>query len=145
MDAVAPGGLGGTYAGNPVACAAALGALETIERDNLVERARQIEAQVKPRLEALLGPDSPVGDVRGRGAMLALEFVEPGTTEPAPEVAKSVAACCHREGVLTLVCGTFGNVIRLLPPLVISPDLLDEAVSVLEAAISTVRSSSEVA
>lgn len=145
MDAVEPGGLGGTYAGNPVACAAALGALETIERDNLVERAQQIEALVMPRLEALLGHDSPVGDVRGRGAMLAVEFVKPGTTDPAPEVAKSVAAYCHREGVLTLVCGSFGNVIRLLPPLVISTDLLDEAVSVLEAAISTIRASSEVA
>jgi 4-aminobutyrate aminotransferase/(S)-3-amino-2-methylpropionate transaminase len=139
MDAVAPGGLGGTYAGNPVACAAALGALDTIERENLVDRARQIEARVMPRLQALLGQDSPVGDVRGRGAMLALEFVEPGTTRPAPELARAVAAHCHAEGVLTLVCGTFGNVIRLLPPLVIPFDLLDDAVDVLEAAVATVR------
>lgn len=145
MDAVEAGGLGGTYAGNPVACAAALGALQTIERDNLVERAKQIEARVMPRLKALLGNNSPVGDVRGRGAMLALEFVKPGTTEPAPDVAKAVAAYCHREGVLILVCGTFGNVIRLLPPLVISTDLLDEAVSVLEAAVSTIQAASEVA
>ena len=139
MDAVPPGGLGGTYAGNPVACAAALGALEIIEHENLVERAREIEARVKPRLEALMGVGSPVGDVRGRGAMLALEFVEPGSDEPAPEIAKAVAAQCHREGVLTLLCGTFGNVIRLLPPLVIPMDLLDEAIDVLEAAVEAVR------
>lgn len=139
MDAVAPGGLGGTYAGNPIACAAALGAIETIERENLVERAKDIEARVKPRLEALLGGSSPVGDVRGRGAMLAIEFVKPGSKEPAPEVARAVAAHCHNEGVLILVCGTFGNVIRLLPPLVIPMDLLDEAVGVLESAIAAVR------
>lgn len=135
MDAVPPGGLGGTYAGNPVACAAALGALETIEREGLVDRARRIEERVLPRLEALAGPGSVVGDVRGRGAMLAVEFVRPGTTEPAPEIAKAVAAACHAEGVLTLVCGTFGNVIRLLPPLVIPFDLLDEAVGVLDDAV----------
>ena len=92
MDAVAPGGLGGTYAGNPVACAAALGALETIERQNLVQRAREIEARAMPRLRALTGPGSTVGEVRGRGAMLAIELVRPGTKDPAPEVAREVAA-----------------------------------------------------
>jgi 4-aminobutyrate aminotransferase/(S)-3-amino-2-methylpropionate transaminase len=135
MDAVAPGGLGGTYAGNPVACAAALGALETIEREDLVQRARDIEQRVMPRLRALTGPDSTVGEVRGRGAMLAMEFVRPGTTEPAPEVARAVAARCHQEGVLTLICGTYGNVIRLLPPLVIGMELLDDALDVIEAAV----------
>jgi 4-aminobutyrate aminotransferase/(S)-3-amino-2-methylpropionate transaminase len=139
MDSVDPGGLGGTYAGNPVACAAALAALEVIERDGLVERARHIESVVRPRLEALLGDGSPVGEVRGRGAMLAVEFVRPGTTEPAPELAQRVARKCHDEGVLTLVCGTFGNVIRLLPPLVIGDDLLDDALSVLEQAVEGVR------
>ena len=139
MDAVAPGGLGGTYAGNPVACAAALGALETIERENLVQRAREIEERVMPRLRALVGPGSTVGDVRGRGAMLALEFVRPGTTEPAPDTARAVAARCHAEGVLVLVCGTYGNVIRLLPPLVIPMELLDEALDVLEAAVRGAR------
>jgi len=137
MDAVPAGGLGGTYAGNPVACAAALGALETIERDNLVQKARDIEAIVMPRLEALLGNASVVGDVRGRGAMLALEFVRPGTKVPAPETAKAVASRCHAEGVLVLVCGTYGNTIRLLPPLVIGQSLLEEGVSVLEAAVAS--------
>jgi 4-aminobutyrate aminotransferase/(S)-3-amino-2-methylpropionate transaminase len=135
MDAVPAGGLGGTYAGNPVACAAALGALETIEREGLVGRARQIEETVMPRLKALQGPGSVVGDVRGRGAMLAIEFVRPGTKDPAPEVAKAVAARCHSEGVLVLVCGTYGNVIRLLPPLVIDFDLLRDGLDVLEAAV----------
>ena len=135
MDAVPAGGLGGTYAGNPVACAAALGALETIESKDLVGRAQRIEARVLPRLERLLGPDSVVGDVRGRGAMLALELVRPGTTDPAPDAAKAIAARCHAEGVLVLVCGTYGNVIRLLPPLVIDDDLLDDAISVLETAV----------
>lgn len=138
MDAVPAGGLGGTYAGNPVACAAALGALEAIEKEGLVERAREIERRVLPRLRALLGPESVVGDVRGRGAMLALEFVQPGTKEPDPEIAKAVAARCHEQGVLTLVCGTFGNVIRLLPPLVIPWDLLDEGVDVLIDAVRSV-------
>lgn len=138
MDAVAAGGLGGTYAGNPVACAAALGAIEAIESEDLVKRAREIEERILPRLQALVGPDSVVGEARGRGAMLALEFVKPGTTDPAPELARAVVDHCHKAGVLTLLCGTFGNVIRLLPPLVIPMDLLDEAVDVLEEAIRSV-------
>lgn len=137
MDAVAPGGLGGTYAGNPVACAAAKAALEVIERDDLPAKARRIEQLAKPRLEALTGEDSWVGDVRGRGAMLAMEFVRPGTMEPAPEAAKKVAAYANTHGVLTLTCGTYGNVIRLLPPLVIGEDLLGDALDVLEAAVAT--------
>ncbi|WPB90728.1 4-aminobutyrate--2-oxoglutarate transaminase [Streptomyces malaysiensis] len=139
MDAVPAGGLGGTYAGNPVACAAALGALETIEREALVQRARDIEAKVKPRLAALTGEASAVGEVRGRGAMLAIEFVRPGTTAPAPELARAVSAACHAQGVLVLVCGTFGNVIRLLPPLVICDDLLDDALDVICGAIDEVQ------
>ena len=135
MDAIPAGGLGGTYAGNPVACAAALGVLEVIERDGLVQKARDIETVTRPRLERLLGVTSVVGEVRGRGAMLALEFVRPGTKDPAPETARQVAALCHAEGVLVLVCGTYANVIRLLPPVVIDLDLLDEGLGVLEKAI----------
>ncbi|HET6989386.1 MAG TPA: aminotransferase class III-fold pyridoxal phosphate-dependent enzyme, partial [Kribbella sp.] len=139
MDAVNTGGLGGTYAGNPVACAAALAALEVIERDGLVERARHIEEVLRPRLEALMGEGSPVGDVRGRGAMLAMEFVRPGTTRPAPELAKAVTEWCHSQGVVTLMCGTYGNVVRLLPPLVITDDLLHDAITVIERAVQGVR------
>jgi 4-aminobutyrate aminotransferase/(S)-3-amino-2-methylpropionate transaminase len=135
MNAVQPGGLGGTFAGNPVACAAALATLEMIERDDLVQKARDIEATAKPRLERLIRSDSCVGDVRGRGAMLALEFVRPGSSDPAPEIAREVAARCHAMGVLVLVCGTYGNVIRLLPPLVIDEELLNDGLNILEQAI----------
>jgi len=135
MDAVPAGGLGGTYAGNPVSCAAALATLEVIERERLVDRARDIEARALPRLRALAGQDSPVGEARGRGAMLAMEFVRPGSRTPDPEAARAVAAACHRQGVLVLVCGTYGNVVRLLPPLVIEPHLLDDALSVIEEAV----------
>jgi 4-aminobutyrate aminotransferase / (S)-3-amino-2-methylpropionate transaminase / 5-aminovalerate transaminase len=138
MDAVHVGGLGGTYAGNPVACAAALGAIEVIEREDLVGKARKIEDQVLPRLVGLAEASPVVGEARGRGAMLALEFVQPGTKQPNPEAAKAVAAACHAEGVLVLTCGTYGNVIRLLPPLVIESALLDDALSVLERAVREV-------
>ncbi|MCE1179345.1 MAG: 4-aminobutyrate--2-oxoglutarate transaminase [Micrococcales bacterium] len=135
MDAAAPGGLGGTYAGNPVACAAAIASMDYIEANDLIGRAGKIEAQVMPRLEALVGADSIVGEARGRGAMLAIEFVKPGTKEPNPEAAKAVSVACHAEGVLTLTCGTHGNVMRLLPPLVIEDELLDDALTVIERAV----------
>jgi 4-aminobutyrate aminotransferase/(S)-3-amino-2-methylpropionate transaminase len=135
MDAVAPGSIGGTYAGNPVACAAALAAIEIIERDDLVGKARAIEARVLPRLRSLAESVARIGEVRGRGAMLAVEVVVPGSMEPDPAAARAVAAHCHSQGVLVLVCGTFGNVIRLLPPLVIEPALLDDALDVLEQGI----------
>ncbi|EWT00249.1 4-aminobutyrate aminotransferase [Intrasporangium oryzae NRRL B-24470] len=135
MNAVPPGSIGGTYAGNPVACAAALAAIEIIERDDLAGRARDIEHQVLPRLQALAAQTGIIGDVRGRGAMLAMELVKPGTTEPDAAAAKAIAAHCHAEGVITLVCGTFSNVIRLLPPLVIEPELLADALDVIEQAV----------
>ena len=135
MDAPRPGGLGGTYAGNPLACAAALGALETIESEDLVGRAREIEQRVVPRLRELAATVPAIGDVRGRGAMLAIEFVQPGTKEPAPLLASAVAKRCHEQGVLVLTCGTYGNVIRLLPPLVIGFDLLDEGLDVVADAV----------
>jgi 4-aminobutyrate aminotransferase/(S)-3-amino-2-methylpropionate transaminase len=130
-----PSGLGGTYAGNPISCAAALGALETIENEGLVERARAIGEHVLPKLDALKNANPVVGDVRGRGAMVALEFCEPGSTEPDPAFAARVAKYCHSHGVLVLICGTYGNVIRLLPPLVIEFGLLDDALAVLGDAI----------
>jgi 4-aminobutyrate aminotransferase / (S)-3-amino-2-methylpropionate transaminase / 5-aminovalerate transaminase len=138
MDTVDPGGIGGTYAGNPVACAAALAAIDLIERDDLPARARSIEALALARLEALRDRYPSVGDARGRGAMLAIEFVQPGTTVPDPGAAKAVAASANKAGVLTLTCGTFGNVIRLLPPLVITGAQLDDALSVIETAVDAV-------
>jgi 4-aminobutyrate aminotransferase/(S)-3-amino-2-methylpropionate transaminase len=136
MDAVHVGGLGGTYGGNPVACAAALGAIATIEAEGLLERARHIEAVMRPRLEKLAAEHASIGDVRGRGAMLAVELVRPGTTTPDPALTSAVAAACHRAGLVALTCGTFGNVVRLLPPLVIGDALLDEGLGILEQAFA---------
>lgn len=131
MDAVHPGGLGGTYGGNPVACAAALGAIEIMEKDDLNARARAIEELLTGRLRDLAGTFPAIGEVRGRGAMIAIELVEPGTTRPDPAAAARLSRGCHERGVLTLTCGTFGNVLRFLPPLVAPDDLLHEAMDVL--------------
>lgn len=131
MDAPHPGGLGGTYGGNPLACAAALAAIETIEADGLVERARRIETVMKDRLNRLQAGDPRIGDVRGRGAMIAIELVKPGGVEPDPELTRALCAGCHAAGVIVLSCGTFGNVLRFLPPLTISDELLHEALDVL--------------
>lgn len=135
LDAVHPGGLGGTYGGNPVACAAALAAIDTMETQDLAGRARRIEEICVPRLTALAEETGVIGEVRGRGAMLALEFVKPGTKTPDADITKAVAAACLAEGVIILTCGTYGNVVRLLPPLVIGDDLLADALDVLEAAV----------
>jgi 4-aminobutyrate aminotransferase/(S)-3-amino-2-methylpropionate transaminase len=137
MDAVHPGGLGGTYGGNPVACAAALGAIESMEADDLAGRARAIGDVMLPRLRALASEHPQIGDVRGRGAMVAIELVRPGTTEPDAAEAARISAACHAQGVVTLTCGTFGNVLRFLPPLVISDELLSEALDVLADAVSS--------
>ncbi|GGB97711.1 4-aminobutyrate aminotransferase GabT [Cellulomonas carbonis] len=135
MDAVHPGGLGGTYGGNPAACAAALAAIDLYEHADLVGAARRIEARVVPRLRAVAERAPQVAEVRGRGAMLALELVRPGSLEPDAAEAARVARECAQHGVLVLTCGTYGNVLRLLPPLVIGDELLDEALDVLEAVL----------
>jgi 4-aminobutyrate aminotransferase/(S)-3-amino-2-methylpropionate transaminase len=134
MDAAHTGGLGGTYGGNPVACAAALGAIETMQNLDLNSRARALGDLMLPRLKAIQDKHPAVGDVRGRGAMVAVELVEPGTLNPDPKLTSKVAADCHAEGVVVLTCGTYGNVLRLLPPLVMGDDLLTDAMDVLEAA-----------
>jgi 4-aminobutyrate aminotransferase/(S)-3-amino-2-methylpropionate transaminase len=139
MDATHVGGLGGTYGGNPLACAAALAAIETIEQDDLLTRARQVEQLVTTRLRELQQSDPRLGDVRGRGAMLAVELVQAGTTEPDAALTKAVAAACHRAGVIVLTCGTYGNVLRLLPPLAISDALLHEALDVLAEQLAATR------
>ncbi|MBO0897342.1 4-aminobutyrate--2-oxoglutarate transaminase [Arthrobacter sunyaminii] len=135
LDAVHAGGLGGTYGGNPVACAAALAAIETMEAFDLSGRARRIEELAVPRLQQLAEDTGVIGEVRGRGAMLALEFVKPGTKTPDADITKAIAAACLAEGVIILTCGTYGNVVRLLPPLVIGEELLSDALDVLEAAV----------
>jgi len=132
MDAPHVSGLGGTYGGNPVACAAALATIETIEADGLVARAAQIESLMKDTLFRLQAEDDRIGDVRGRGAMIAVELVKAGTTEPDAELTRALCAAAHQAGVIVLSCGTFGNVLRFLPPLSISDELLREALDVLE-------------
>jgi len=136
MDAVHVGGLGGTYGGNPVACAAALASISIMKELDLATAARRIGAMTLPRLRDLQHRCPGIGDVRGRGAMIAIEFVRPGTAEPDPVRTRQVIQACHAAGVVVLGCGTFGNVIRLLPPLVIGGDLLAEGLDVLEEAIA---------
>ncbi|OBK25969.1 4-aminobutyrate--2-oxoglutarate transaminase [Mycobacterium asiaticum] len=131
MDSVHAGGLGGTFGGNPVACAAALATIETIESDGLVERARQIERLVTEPLLRVQAGDDRIGDVRGRGAMIAIELVKSGTAEPDPELTLKLATAAHAAGVIVLTCGMFGNIVRLLPPLTISDELLTEGLEVL--------------
>lgn len=132
MDAPHVSGLGGTYGGNPVACAAALATIETIEAEGLVQRAAQIETLMKDRLGRLQAEDERIGDVRGRGAMIAVELVKPGTLDPDPELTRNLLAGAHQAGVIVLSCGTYGNVLRFLPPLAISDELLLEGLDVLE-------------
>ena len=134
MDAVHVGGLGGTYGGSPVACAAALGSIATMRELDLPSRAREIGALVGERLTSIADKHACVGDVRGRGAMMAAEIVgEDGLT---PDAARTgaISAYCHSQGVVTLTAGTFGNVLRFLPPLVTSDALLTEAFDVVAAA-----------
>ncbi len=140
MEAVHPGGLGGTYGGNPVACAAALGAIETMRDEDLCGTAGRIGAVMLPRLRSLAERYPVIGDVRGRGAMLAIELTVPGGTEPDPVTTKAVAAACHAAGLVVLTCGTYGNVLRFLPPLSMPPDLLDEGLDVLAEAFAMAMS-----
>lgn len=136
MDAPHVGGLGGTFGGNPVACAAALATFETIESDGLIERAQQIERLITEPLLRLQAADDRIGDVRGRGAMIAIELVKSGTADPNPELTDKLATAAHAAGVIVLTCGIFGNVIRLLPPLTITDELLTEGVEVLTGLLS---------
>jgi 4-aminobutyrate aminotransferase / (S)-3-amino-2-methylpropionate transaminase / 5-aminovalerate transaminase len=136
MDAVHVGGLGGTFGGNPVACAAALGAIETMAKEDLPAAARRIGDIMLPRLRKLAESQPAIGDVRGRGAMIAIELVRPGTLEPDGAATAAVARACHAAGLIVLTCGTYGNVLRFLPPLVMSEALLNEGLAVLEDAFA---------
>ena len=136
MDAIHVSGLGGTYGGNPVACAAALGVFETIEEDNLIERARQVGEILGTSLRALAAKYPVIAEVRGRGAMQAIELVVPGSLDPNSEAMTKVINYCAKKGVLLLSAGTYSNVIRFLPPVVISDELLLDAISVLDEAFA---------
>ncbi|GII78184.1 aspartate aminotransferase family protein [Sphaerisporangium rufum] len=138
LDAVHVGGLGGTYGGNPLACEAALAVFDTIEAEDLTGRARRIGEIMLPRLRTLAERHPMVGDVRGRGAMVAIELVRPGTKDPDPAVTGEIARRCHADGLVVLTAGTYGNVLRFLPPLAMPEQLLEEGLSILEKAISSV-------
>ena len=136
MDAVHVGGLGGTYGGNPVACAAALGSIAEMKEHALDARALEIGSLIRGRLEKLAAEHAVIADVRGRGAMQAIELCTPGTQQPDAARAAAASAHCHQSGVVTLTCGTWGNVFRFLPPLAISDGLLDEAFDVVAEAFA---------
>jgi 4-aminobutyrate aminotransferase / (S)-3-amino-2-methylpropionate transaminase / 5-aminovalerate transaminase len=136
MDSVHVGGLGGTYGGNPVACAAALAAMETIKAENLVARAREIERIMLGRLHRLQAADNRIGDVRGRGAMIAIELVERDTSSPDAGFTAAVASAARQQGLIVLTCGTYGNVLRFLPPLSISDELLNDGLDLLAESLS---------
>ena len=138
MDAVHVGGLGGTFGGNPVACVAALAGIEQIEREGLVARAQVLGERMLARLTEMHARYPMIGDVRGRGAMAAIELVaDRATKEPAKGAASSVIEECYRQGVIVLKAGTYDNVVRLLPPLTIDEELLEEGLSVLDKAVAT--------
>ncbi|MFE2771967.1 4-aminobutyrate--2-oxoglutarate transaminase [Microbacterium resistens] len=138
MDAAHAGGLGGTYAGNPLACAAALAVFEVLEDPGLLPRVARIERIIRDHLEPLVTEAAFVAEVRGRGAMMAVELADPGTLAPRPDLAQRISAACHAAGVVTLTCGTQGNVIRLLPPLVIDESILETGLAILTTAIRSI-------
>ncbi len=131
MDSAHVGGLGGTYGGNPVACAAALAAIDAFEHDGLVERAAAIGDLLLGRLRAAQAEDPRIGDVRGRGAMVAVELVDPATGEPDAALTGRVVKYAYEHGVIALTAGTYGNVLRFLPPLAIDDALLGEGLDVV--------------
>jgi 4-aminobutyrate aminotransferase/(S)-3-amino-2-methylpropionate transaminase len=137
MDSVHVAGLGGTYGGNPIACAAALGVFETMESEKLVERANHVGKILSDYLKTLQAKYPVIGEVRGRGAMQAIELVKPGTKDPNPDAMNAIVKYCQSKGVLVLTAGTYGNVVRFLPPIVITDELLRDALGVLEEALAS--------
>ncbi|MEO7016266.1 MAG: 4-aminobutyrate--2-oxoglutarate transaminase [Leifsonia sp.] len=140
MDSAQPGGLGGTFGGNPVAAAAAVAVFEEIEKNNLLAEGKRIENTLRPALLELQQKYEIIGDVRGIGAMLAIELVQPGTAattkEPNAEAVSAIAAHAAQKGLLVLTAGTYGNVLRFLPSLAMTDDLIADAVSVLDDAFA---------
>jgi 4-aminobutyrate aminotransferase/(S)-3-amino-2-methylpropionate transaminase len=139
MDAPAPGGLGGTYAGSPVGCAAALAVLKVFEDEGLLARSRVVGDRLTDAMRRLARDHKSIGDVRGLGAMVAMELFEDGTRTPDAELTRRIVAEAARRGLILLSCGTYGNVIRILVPLTASDALLDEGLSILAASLAAVH------
>ncbi len=139
MDAPGIGGLGGTFSGNPAACEAALAVLEIIESENRCARADQLGDRFRKRAAEWQKRWELIGEVRGLGAMQALELVRNRTPrEPADQETKEIAQYCYEHGLITITAGSYGNIIRVLVPLVITDDQMEEALDVLESAIAVV-------
>jgi 4-aminobutyrate aminotransferase / (S)-3-amino-2-methylpropionate transaminase / 5-aminovalerate transaminase len=137
MDAVQPGGIGGTFGGNPVSTAAALAVLELIEREDLLGEARRVEAALWARIGDWAEKFPIVGEVRGKGAMFGVELVHPGTKNPYPEALTAVLKHATTNGVIALDAGSWDSVLRIMPSVVISEELIDDAATVLEEALAT--------
>lgn len=135
MDSAHAGGLGGTYAGSPIACAAALATIETYEAEGLLDRAQRIQAVIEEVFGEAQQSDDRIGDIRGRGAMMAIELVESGSKKPNAALTSAIAKTCADQGVLVLTCGTYGNVIRFLPALTIGEELLREGLQIVVEAL----------
>jgi 4-aminobutyrate aminotransferase/(S)-3-amino-2-methylpropionate transaminase len=139
MDAPPAGGLGGTYAGSPLACAAALAVLDVMEEEQLCERARVLGAQIMTRLKAMQAKSPAIGEVRGLGSMIAMELVKNRRADqPDADLTRALVQAAAARGLVILSCGVYGNVIRLLAPLTISETLLNEGLDVLEASFADV-------
>ena len=137
MDAVHAGGIGGTYGGNPVACAAALAVFDIFETEDLLARARSLGVTLRARFDAFMAQYEVIGEVRGTGPMLALELVEDRRTKkPAGEAAKALVKYCYDRGLVLLACGSHGNIIRVLMPLVITEDQLAKGLRIMEEGLS---------
>ena len=139
MDAAAPGGLGGTYGGNPLGIAAAHAVLDVIEEEDLSNRANTLGSRLRQRLESLRESIPEIAEVRGPGFMVAVEFNAPGTPTPDPDFANRVREEAQRRGLILLTCGVFGNVIRFLAPLTIPDEVFSEALDILEASLHAAR------
>jgi 4-aminobutyrate aminotransferase/(S)-3-amino-2-methylpropionate transaminase len=134
MDAAAPGGLGGTYAGSPIACAAALAVLDVFDKENLLQRSIDVGQRLTGGLKAIAAKHASIGDVRGMGAMVAMELFKNGDVkQPDADLAKRIATEATARGLILLTCGTYGNVIRILVPLTASDALLDEGLAIIAA------------
>ena len=141
MDAPAPGGLGGTYAGSPVACAAALAVLEVFKKENLLERSRVLGERMTASLKAMAGKNKCIADVRGLGAMVAVELCKDGDlAQPDADLTKRVCAEATKRGLILLSCGTYGNVIRILVPLTASDAIVDEGLAIIDASLTAAQS-----
>jgi len=140
MDSPHIGGLGGTYGGNPVACRAALAVLEIFEQENLLDKAQKISIKIEEYLESWQKKFEIVGKIHGIGSMRAFELIDEKTKEPTKDIAKEMVKLCYEKGLAILTCGKFGNIIRMLMPLVITENQLEEGLKIIEENLQIVTS-----